>query len=94
MWQAIVERLQQGEHVTLRPVGNSMTPIIKSRQRVVISPVTETPRVGDVVLARVAGRFYLHKITAYEAGRFQISNNHGHINGWTKAIYGVVTQIG
>lgn len=23
----------------------------------------------------------------------QISNNHGYVNGWTKAIYGKVTEI-
>lgn len=33
--------------------------------------------------------------TAIEGDRYQISNNHGHINGWTTRtkIYGIVTEI-
>ena len=46
-------------------------------------------------ILKVAGHFYLHKISAIKGGRtFQISNNHGHVNGWIgkKCIYGLVVE--
>lgn len=92
----IVRELSEGRSVTLKPHGNSMTPIIKSGQRIVLSPVLASEvEVGDAVLAKVKGRYFIHKVTAIgDDGRFQISNNHGHVNGWTRQVYGKVTQIG
>lgn len=82
--------------MTLKPKGNSMTPIIRSGQRIVLSPVDpDDVQVGDAVLAKVKGRYFIHKVTAIgDDGRFQISNNHGHINGWSRQVYGKVTEIG
>ena len=42
------------------------------------------------------GHFYLHKISAIKNGKtYQISNNHGHINGWISRnqIFGKVIEI-
>lgn len=68
-----------------------MTPIIKSGQSVICKPVTEETQLNknDVVLCKVNGKYYLHKISAIKNGvRYQISNNHGHVNGIiTKKIY-------
>lgn len=90
----MVIALAAGRSVTLKPHGNSMTPIIRSGQRIIISPIGDV-EVGDVVLAKVKGHFMIHKVTAIgDDGRFQISNNHGHVNGWTRQIYGKVTEIG
>lgn len=71
--------------VTFRPSGNSMTPLINSGQEVTVCRLKpgEPVDVGDIVLARVNGKVYLHKVTAIDRHRVQISNNHGHINGWT-----------
>jgi hypothetical protein len=96
MWPKVVERLQRGEAVELRPSGQSMTPIIRSRQLVRIEPVD--PAVvgkGDVVLAKVAGNYHLHLVSAIQGERVQISNNHGHVNGWTNRgkIYGRVVAV-
>ena len=96
MFAQLAARLRAGETVECRPTGNSMTPIIKSGQAVTISPVDPaTVGKGDVVLARVGGRYYLHKISAIQPGRLQISNNHGHVNGWTPRdqVYGIVTVV-
>ena len=50
--------------------------------------------VGDVVYAKVAGRFFTHKVSAKNDDRgVQISNNHGHVNGWTKHVYGKVIKV-
>lgn len=92
----MIERLRAGEAVEVRPAGSSMTPIIRGRQVVRIVPVDSRSVVkGDVVLAKVAGRVYLHLITAIQGDRIQISNNHGHVNGWTSRdrIYGRVEAV-
>jgi hypothetical protein len=89
-------RLRAGGTVECRPTGNSMTPIIRSGQLVKIAPVNPaTVGKGDVVLAKVGGRYCLHKVSAVQPGRVQISNNHGHVNGWTGCdqVYGIGTAV-
>lgn len=73
------------EQVTIKPRGHSMEPLIMDREEVAIKRLTDDDvlAVGDIVLARVRGYIYLHKITAVDGNRVQIGNNHGHINGWT-----------
>lgn len=93
-WPRIVERLNSGEVVKINPKGQSMTPRILSGDAVEIWPVADhgALKVGDVVLAKVKGRYYLHLISAIDGDRIQISNNHGHVNGWThiSKVYGWV----
>jgi signal peptidase I len=80
----VVKQLQQGKTVTFKPVGNSMTPRIKSKQEVTVEPYTDQNlKVGGVVLVTVKGNTYLHLISAIDGDRIQISNNHGYVNGWT-----------
>lgn len=95
-YEDIIAELDKGNIVVHKPHGNSMTPMIASGQRIEITPsVGEDVEIGDAVLAKVKGRFMIHKVTAIgDDGRFQISNNHGHVNGWTRQIYGRVTKIG
>lgn len=95
MYTKILEQLEAGEDVELHPKGNSMTPLIKSGERILLTP-TDTAKLGDVVLCKVKGRYFIHLVTAVdeEKGRWQISNNHGHVNGWTHNIYGRVSEIG
>lgn len=80
------------ELVIMYPKGNSMTPLITSGQRVVVRRVgpDDLVRVGDVVLVKVRGRIILHKVTGVDGSRVQVSNNHGHVNGWTtrSKVYG------
>lgn len=92
----MIRELAAGRTVVTKPHGNSMTPMIKSGQRIEITPVADRhPKVGDAVLAKVKGRYMIHKITAIgDDGRYQISNNHGHVNGWTYRVFGVVTDVG
>lgn len=91
-------RLQLGETCVVVGVGNSMTPLLASGQAVLMDPVTPDTKLGkgDIVLAKVRGCYYCHKISALRPkDRYQISNNHGHVNGWVgrKAIFGKVTKI-
>lgn len=82
---SIIEKLKNGETVSFRPRGNSMTPKIESGQLVTIEPVTDTKTIkrGDIVYCKVNGKIYLHLVTAIrkDGKQIQISNNHGFVNG-------------
>lgn len=92
-----VERLQSGATTQFRPHGNSMTPRIRSGDLVTVAPIPpdHALRADDIVLCRVRGNFYVHKVVAVRADSVQIGNNHGHINGWTSRskVYGLVTKV-
>jgi hypothetical protein len=98
MLDAMAARVAAGATVEFRPTGNSMGPLIRSRQLVTVAPVEPSRvQVGDIVLARVAGTVYLHLVSAVDhpAGRVQISNNRGRVNGWTghARIFGICTAV-
>jgi hypothetical protein len=90
-----IEKLRDGEMVQFRPRGNSMTGLIKSGQLVTIIAFQSPLEKGDIVLCKVNGCEYLHKIIAIDGERYQIGNNKGKINGWTdrKFIYGLCINI-
>ena len=95
-WPRIIERIERGEIVQIRPSGGSMVPRIKSKQLVTLERVdTSKLALDDVVLAKVKGRYYLHLISAIDGDRIQISNNHGHVNGWTRRdkVFAIVTRV-
>jgi hypothetical protein len=67
-------------------------------QLVTVAPVDAAKvEVGDIVLARVAGTVCLHLVSAIDAGagRVQISNNRGRLNGWANhaRVYGICTSV-
>lgn len=74
-----------------------MVPIIKSGQLVTVEPISLSGavRVGEAVLCKVHGRIMLHKVTSLRDGQVQISNNHGHVNGWTKTenVFGRLIRV-
>lgn len=77
-----------------------MAPLIRSHQLVMVAPVDPaTVEVGDIVLAKVAGTVHLHLVLVSavdaSAGRVQISNNRGRVNGWTNhaRIYGICIAV-
>lgn len=99
MWATqYIELLKQDQIVKFRPHGNSMQPRIESGQLVTVVPIGDFAdiRQGDIVLCKVEGQQYLHLVSAIGSdGRFQISNNKGHVNGWTTAknIFGLVVAV-
>lgn len=90
-----IEKLLAGETIISKEPGNSMLPIIKSRQPVKLEPVTwETVEVGDAVYCKVHGRCYTHLVKAKDPNKgCLIGNNKGNLNGWTKQVYGKVIEI-
>ncbi|NUO58729.1 MAG: S26 family signal peptidase [Hamadaea sp.] len=98
MLEAAAARVAGGATITVRPTGGSMIPLIASRSLVTIAPVDAAKvEVGDIVLAKVAGTVYLHLVSAvnHAAGRVQISNNRGRVNGWTShaRVFGICTSV-
>ena len=87
-----IEPLKAGRTVEVRGAGNSMTPLIENGETVLVEPVNDKTvlQKGDVVIAKVRGRVYLHLIRAIRSDQIQIGTNHGHVNGWTPRahIYG------
>lgn len=100
---AWVAQLQQGKTVQFRPRGSSMRGKVASGALVTCVPVRhpETLGVGDIVLCKVEGKYYLHLIGAVDEARangsrrFKIVNALGHVNGWTSArnIFGLCTRV-
>jgi len=90
-----VEQLLSGTTITSKEPGNSMLPILKSRQPVILEPTDWTKvKDGDIVYCKVRGNFYTHLVKATDPNRgVLIGNNHGRLNGWTKQVYGKVIKI-
>jgi hypothetical protein len=90
-----LEKLQNGETFTTSEKGNSMVPLIASGQEHILSPSTwEECEVDDIVYCKVKGRFFTHLVKGRNDEKgLLIGNNKGRINGWTKQVYGKVTEI-
>lgn len=93
-YEDAVNCLKKGQDFTMQVFGRSMVPIIESGSKLTFRQ-TNDYRIGDVVLSRVKGRWVdAHKITKIDAhGRFMISNNRGHDNGWASKVFGRVIAI-
>ena len=99
---AYIAQLQDGKEVTFGESGNSMHPRIKHRQKCTYAPVRSASdvRVGDAVFCKVGPSYFTHLISAIRGDavkgfEFQISNNRGHVNGWTPLdkIFGKVIKV-
>jgi hypothetical protein len=94
-YEQLKKQLEETGVGQMKCFGNSMIPIIESGVLLVFQKQVNY-EIGDVVFCKVKGRYIdAHKITKKDSnGRYMISNNHGWDNGWTKTIYGKVTNIG
>ena len=90
-----LEKLQNGESFTTSEKGNSMVPLIKSGQDHKLEPINlEDVEIGDIVYCKVRGNFYTYLVKAIDPKKgCQIGNNKGNIIGWTKQVYGKVTEV-
>jgi len=93
---AAMASLRQGQTVTVRPRGHSMSGKVNDGDLITVEPLGERNlQTGDVVLVWVHGKEYLHLIQAIQSGRYLIGNNRGGINGWVgrQAIAGIATNV-
>ena len=85
--------LRQGKDTWFTALGTSMTPEIKAVQRVRLRPPLQgEPFTGQVVLARVGDRYWLHRVTRERPGEAHIAGDNGMVNGWTPraSVFGVL----
>lgn len=96
-WATVqINKLKEGKTVYFRPRGDSMVGIISSGQLCTVTQVAfEDLKVGDVVLCKVNGNEYLHKITAIKGNQAQIANSIGFIYGWANKnnIFGKLIKV-
>jgi signal peptidase I len=94
-----VDILDKEGSVILTCNGHSMKPLFSPGDALYIKKVNHSKlRIGDAVFCKIGRNLQVHKITAILAptyavhnGRWEISNNHGHLNGWIdeSGIYGL-----
>jgi hypothetical protein len=88
--------LEKNGSVMLRCNGNSMRPLMSPGDALHIKKVDMTKlRVDDAVFCKVCGNLQVHKISAIDKERWQISNNKGFVNGWVgpSSVYGLCVQV-
>lgn len=93
-----MEAMKEDGRCIIIGYGQSMTPILENAQPVICEPVRENTELNknDIVFCKVNGHYMVHKINAIKNNkRYQIANNHGHVNGWIskKNIFGKVVEI-
>lgn len=87
-----IKRLLNGESFITSEPGNSMLPLYKSNEKHLLTPVKWYDcKIGDVVFCKVHGSCFTHKV--YATGDCLIGNNKGHMNGWTKNVYGLAHKL-
>ncbi len=88
--------MEEGREVCLTPLGNSMLPFIRGgRDSVEVKKLPDVA-VGDIVLARLPGRYVMHRVFSREGNRLVLMGD-GNIAGTesctTEDILGTVTAI-
>jgi hypothetical protein len=76
-------------------MGTSMGPAVRAVQRVHLRPVRATETLLDeVVLVRVDGRWWLHRVVEERSSRVLVAGDNGMVNGWTprSEVAGVLTH--
>lgn len=65
-----IEKLLLGETIISKEPGNSMLPIIKSKQPVKLEPTTwDKVKIGDIVYCKCHGNLYTHLVTAIDINK-------------------------
>lgn len=96
MLDEVAHLLDEGREVVLVPKGNSMLPFIHGEVDKVVLVKAETPRVGDIVLARFGGRYVLHRVIRVEGKHITLmgdGNINGNEQGTTDEVKGRVVEI-
>jgi len=97
---SVIADLQAGKTVkNYREGGNSMTPLIINGQKQTLVPIADLSEIkkGDILLCKVRGNHFTHLVKGVRNNKgkleFLIGNNHGHVNGWTKHVYGKSVDV-
>lgn len=92
-YERLKHELETGKTGKMKCFGYSMLPILQSGSLLTFV-VEDAYAVDDIVFCKVKGRYIdAHKVTQVDAQKgYLISNNKGHDNGWTKIVYGRVSE--
>lgn len=88
--------LSEGREVVLNPRGRSMLPYIHEGRDAVVLKLLDTVEVGDIVLARLADRYVMHRVFKAEGDQLTLmgDGNVGLTESCGKgAILGTVVAI-
>jgi SOS-response transcriptional repressor LexA len=91
-----IAKLKQDGKVQLKVYGTAMIPLLAPGDQVILRIITNNEVYpGDIVLCRVNGRDYLHKIASVRLDRYQIADNKDFIKGWVtlSGIFGKCVKI-
>jgi hypothetical protein len=95
--EQIRQRINRGEKVINREPGNSMIPHVYSRQPCLLRKPDRPIVKGDIVYAKVKGRWYTHFVHGVQRrGQkifYLIGNASGHMNGWTSDVVAIATPL-
>ena len=72
--------LDEGREAVITPTGNSMLPFIRSGRDRVVLRKQDSISVGDIVLARIGGRYVLHRVQAVSGAQLTLMGD-GNIRG-------------
>ena len=96
-FQTAQQVLAEGKGVVFVPKGNSMLPFIKGgRDSVVLSPLTRPPEVGNIILAKIGTKYFLHRIIELRGNEVSLmgdGNLHGKEHCMITDMIGIVTEI-
>lgn len=68
--------LAAGSEVEIEAEGGSMFPLIRNGARVRVAPLGPgDPRLGDIVLAVIGGRWVLHRVVALDGDRLTLQGD-------------------
>ena len=89
--------LMEGREVEMTPKGSSMLPFIKGdRDSVVLTKPAKPFEVGDIVLAKVGGKYVMHRIFSVKGNDLTLMGD-GNIRGTESCassdVIGLVTEI-
>lgn len=91
-YERLIADLESDGKGNMKCFGNSMLPIL-TNPSVNEYRKQASYEFGDIVFCKVKGRYIdAHMVKAKEGDRYLIANNHGHLNGWTRTIYGRVVR--
>lgn len=82
----------------IKVYGQSLFPVIKSAQPVVVEPIDDNSVIGkdDIVFCRVQKRYRIRMVILVRKGeQYSVGDTHGYINGTIgrNAVYGRVVRI-
>jgi hypothetical protein len=88
--------LRAGGRVSLVATGHSMTPVIRSGDRLTIEPLCGVPRAGDVVACEIDGRLVIHRVVGRRTGFAEVRGDAAPASDELvpfEALLGAVTRV-